>query len=115
MGATYHFSWKRDIRLNRTWNLAHLMLGIELDKDSSYLAIGKNNGIHIVPPKIRMRCRSIKQLDTYARNQREIFRDLLETNLPFRLLITMNIFKDINGRDVPLFLECLPKGEGVGI
>lgn len=43
------------------------------------------------------------------------YRDLLETNLPFRLLITMNIFKDINGRDVSLFLECLPKGEGVGI
>lgn len=91
------------------------MLGIEFDKDSSYLVIGKDNGVHIVPPKVGMRCRPIKQLDSSSRNQGNIFRDLLEANLPFRLLITMNIFKDINGRDMPLFLKCLPKGEGVGI
>ena len=115
MGATYHFSWKREIGLNRTWNLEHLMLGVELDKNSSYLAIGKVNGVYIVPPKIRMRCRPIRQLESAARNQENIFQDLLKTNLPFRLFITMNVFKDVNGIDVSLFLECLPQGECVGL
>ena len=91
------------------------MLGVELDKNSSYLAIGKVNGVHIVPPKIRMRCRPIRQLESAARNQENIFQDLLKTNLPFRLFITMNVFKDVNGIDVSLFLECLPQGEGVGL
>ena len=91
------------------------MLGVELDKNSSYLAIGKVNGVYIVPPKIRMRCRPIRQLESAARNQENIFQDLLKTNLPFRLFITMNVFKDINGIDVSLFLECLPQGEGVGL
>ena len=91
------------------------MLGVELDKNSSYLAIGKVNGVYIVPPKIRMRCRPIRQLESAARNQENIFQDLLKTNLPFRLFITMNVFKDINGIDVSLFLECLPQGECVGL
>ena len=91
------------------------MLGVELDKNSSYLAIGKVNGVYIVPPKIRMRCRPIRQLESAARNQENIFQDLLKTNLPFRLFITMNVFKDVNGIDVSLFLECLPQGECVGL
>lgn len=117
-GKTYHFRWERDIGLNRTWNTTNLVLWIKFDDYVSYLAIRKDDIVETSSPEIRMRSRSVRQLDkrvSQRQDKKGDDEDLLEPNLPFGCSITMHILKQINGKHISLLPECLPNSERISL
>lgn len=62
LDQTYNLRWERDAGLDWAGYTTELVLAIEPNEDSSRLAIGESNHVGLRSPKIRMRCRSVKQL-----------------------------------------------------